>query len=51
VKAWQRDNDYLAEDTACILHPRATESPVDQRVIASPARPSTGGACHTMGGC
>ncbi len=51
VKAWQREGDYLAEDTTCILYPRSTESPVDIPGVSNPAHPSAGGPCHMMGGC
>lgn len=49
AKAWQREGDYMAEDTTCILHPEEVRSiPVTPPESAhrSPSAP-----CATPGGC
>jgi radical SAM protein with 4Fe4S-binding SPASM domain len=48
AKAWQREGDYMAEDTTCILHPeRARTIPVG----AVAAGPSPSSPCAVPGGC
>jgi radical SAM protein with 4Fe4S-binding SPASM domain len=47
AKAWQREGDYMAEDTTCILHPeRARTIPVARPAGQSPSAP-----CAVPGGC
>jgi radical SAM protein with 4Fe4S-binding SPASM domain len=47
AKAWQREGDYMAEDTTCILHPeRARTIPVAPQPGHSPSAP-----CAVPGGC
>jgi radical SAM protein with 4Fe4S-binding SPASM domain len=47
AKAWQREGDYMAEDTTCILHPeRARTIPVQRPAGHSPSAP-----CAVPGGC
>ncbi|MHB1341848.1 MAG: radical SAM protein [Coriobacteriia bacterium] len=47
AKAWQREGDYMAEDTTCILHPeRARTIPVERAGGLSPSAP-----CAVPGGC
>jgi radical SAM protein with 4Fe4S-binding SPASM domain len=47
AKAWQREGNYMAEDTTCILHPeRARTIPVARTGGHSPAAP-----CAVPGGC
>ena len=47
AKAWQREGNYMAEDTTCILHPeRARTIPVAASAHLSPSSP-----CAVPGGC
>ncbi|MGB4593017.1 MAG: radical SAM protein [Coriobacteriia bacterium] len=47
AKAWQREGNYMAEDTTCILHPgRQRTIPVERPAGHSPSAP-----CAVPGGC
>lgn len=49
AKAWQRDGDYMAEDTTCILHPGEERTIPVQRVDSAHQSPSA--PCAAPGGC
>ncbi len=49
AKAWQREGDYLAEDTTCVLHPGEARSIPAHSIDSAHRAPSA--PCAAPGGC